>query len=129
MYFGNSDGTRAFIGGLVEGNLFRDTLGYNMQIKHQVDRGQADVSQVPTDKRVTIVRHNVFIKSNNPSPSGARPNLLIDGPPDSGPGSDDHVEIYGNFFLHNDDDALFQGNGRLHIHDNIFVDSKKAAVN
>jgi MYXO-CTERM domain-containing protein len=128
MYFGNSDGSRAFIGGVIEGNLFRDTLGYNMQIKHQTDRGQSAVPQVPTDDRVTVVRHNVFIKSNNPSPDGARPNLLVDGPPASGPGSKDWVEIYGNFFFHNDDDALFQGNGRLHIHDNVFVDSKHPAI-
>lgn len=127
-YFGNSDGTRAFIGGLIEGNLFRDTLGYNMQIKHQLDRGQADVPSVPTDPRVTVIRHNVFLKSNNPSPDGARPNVLVDGPPDSGPGSQDQVEIYGNLFVHNDDDALFQGNGRLHIHDNVFVDSLNPAV-
>ena len=128
MYFGNSDGSRAFIGGVIEGNLFRDTLGYNMQIKHQTDRGQGAVPQVPTDDRVTVIRHNVFIKSNNPSPDGARPNLLVDGPPNSGPGSKDWVEIYGNFFFHNDDDALFQGNGRLHIHDNVFVDSKQPAI-
>jgi len=127
-YLGNSDGTRAFIGGLIEGNLFKKTLGYDMQIKHQLDRQQADVPSVPTDDRVTIIRHNVFIKQDLPSPDGARPNLLTDGFPDTGPGSNDHYEIYGNFFFHNDGDALFQGNGRLHIHDNVFVDSKNAAI-
>jgi MYXO-CTERM domain-containing protein len=127
-YLGNSDGTRAFIGGLIEGNLFKKTLGYNMQIKHQLDRQQSDVPSVPTDTRVTIIRHNVFIKQNLPSPDGARPNLLADGFPDSGPGSDDHYEIYGNFFFHNDDDALFQGNGRIHFHDNVLVDSKNPGV-
>ncbi|MBK8995908.1 MAG: hypothetical protein IPM35_09200 [Myxococcales bacterium] len=127
-YLGNSDGTRAFIGGLIEGNLFKKTLGYNMQVKHQLHRQQADVPSVPTDKRVTIIRHNVFIKANLPSPDGARPNLLADGFPDSGPGADDHYEIYGNFFFHNDGDALFQGNGRVHFHDNLLVDSKHPAV-
>ncbi len=127
-YLGNSDGTRAFIGGLIENNLFKKTLGYNMQVKHQLHRQQADVPSVPTDKRVTIIRHNVFIKQNLPSPDGARPNLLADGFPASGPGSDDHYEIYGNFFFHNDGDALFQGNGRIHFHDNLLVDSKFPAV-
>ena len=127
-YLGNSDGTRAFIGGLIEGNLFKKTLGYNMQIKHQLHRQQADVPSVPTDARVTVIRHNVFIKQDLPSPDGARPNLLVDGFPDSGPGSSDHYEIYGNFFFHNDGDALFQGNGRLHFHDNVLVDSKNAAA-
>ena len=127
-YLGNSDGTRAFIGGLIEGNLFKKTLGYNMQIKHQLHRQQADVPSVPSEKRVTVIRHNVFIKQNLPSPDGARPNLLADGFPDSGPGSSDHYEIYGNFFFHNDGDALFQGNGRIHFHDNLLVDSMHPAV-
>ena len=126
MYFGNSDGTRAFIGGVIEGNLFYDTLGYNMQIKHQLAR--ESLPGVPTDPRTVVIRHNVFIKSNNPSPDGGRPNLLVDGPPDSGPGSDDHVEIYGNFFFHNDEDSLLQASGRVHIHDNVFVDSANSAV-
>src|SRR5690606_30552814 len=47
LYLGNSDGTRAFIGGLIEGNLFRKTLGYNAQIKYQLHRQQADVPEVP----------------------------------------------------------------------------------
>jgi hypothetical protein len=128
MYLGNSDGTEAFIGGLIEGNLYRHTLGYNMEIKQQIDRQQSDVPQVPTDVRTTIIRNNVFLKENNPSPDGARPNLLVDGFPDSGPGSQDHYEIYGNFFFHNDDDALLQATGRVHVHDNLFVDSKHAGV-
>jgi hypothetical protein len=127
-YLGNSDGTRAFIGGLIEGNLFRKTLGYGMQIKHQTDRGQANVPSVPTDERVTVIRHNVFIKQDLPSPDGARPNLLTDGFPDSGPGSNDRYEIYGNLFFHNADEPLFQGNGRIHMHDNVFVDSGNAAM-
>ncbi len=125
-YFGNSDGSGAFIGGVIEGNLFADTLGYNMQVKHQ--NARESVPGVPTEKRVTVIRHNVFIKKDNPSPSGGRPNLLVSGFPDSGPGSDDHVEIYGNFFYHNDEDSLFQASGRVHLHDNIFVDSSGSAV-
>ncbi len=128
MYLGNSDGSEAFIGGLIEENLYRHTLGYNMEIKQQIDRQQNDVSQVPTDVRTTIIRNNVFLKENNPSPDGARPNLLVDGFPDSGPGSQDHYEIYGNFFFHNDDDALLQATGRVHVHDNLFVDSKHQAI-
>ena len=129
MYFGNSDGTRAFIGGIIEGNLFLSTLGYNMQIKHQLNRQQSDVPSVPTEPRITIIRHNVFIKSDNASPSGARPNLLVSGKPDTGPGSSDHYEIYGNLFYHNHDgEPLFQASGRVHVHDNIFVDGLYAAI-
>lgn len=126
IYFGNSDGTAAFIGGLVEGNLFLDTLGYNMQIKRQNARESAP--GVPTEPRTTIIRHNVFIKSDNPSPDGGRPNLYVGGFPDTGDGADDHYEIYGNLFFHNSEDHLLQASGRLHIHDNIFVDSANSAV-
>ena len=31
-------------------------------------------------------------------------------------------EIYGNYFLHNHREALFQGSGRVSLHDNVFVD-------
>ena len=126
IYFGNSDGSAAFIGGLIEGNLFADTLGYNMQVKQQSAREQ--VPGVPTEQRSTVIRHNVFIKSNNPNPSGARPNLLVSGFPASGAGSDDYYEIYGNFFYHNDGDSLLQVSGRVHIHDNVFADSLNPAI-
>ena len=96
--------------------------------RSRTQSADARVPTVPTDPRVTVIRHNVFIKQNLPSPDGARPNLLADGFPDSGPGSSDRYEIYGNFFFHNDGDALFQGSGRIHFHDNLLVDSKHPAV-
>jgi hypothetical protein len=34
-YLGNSDGSQPFVGGLIEGNLFENTVGYNMEIKFQ----------------------------------------------------------------------------------------------
>jgi MYXO-CTERM domain-containing protein len=84
---------------------------------------------VPTEERVTVIRHNVFIKDSSlPSPDGVRPNLLVDGFPDSGPGSLDHYEVYGNFFFHNDAEALVQATGRVHVHDNVFVDSLQPAL-
>ena len=39
-----------------------------------------------------------------------------------GPGSLNLYEIYGNYFVHNHREALFQGSGRVSLHDNIFVD-------
>ena len=38
MYFGNSDGSAPFVAGLIEYNVVLDTLGYNVQIKHQNPR-------------------------------------------------------------------------------------------
>ena len=35
MYLGNSDGANPFVAGVIERNVVRDTIGYNLQIKHQ----------------------------------------------------------------------------------------------
>lgn len=126
MYLGNSDGTDPFVNGLIENNLFYDTIGYNTQIKWQLPRG--DVPGAPSGPSTTIVRHNVFIKTDRPSPDGDRPNLLVGGFPESGPGSDDRYEIYGNLFVHNPREALLQASGRVTIHDNVFVDVAGNAV-
>jgi hypothetical protein len=39
MYLGNSDGTNPFVAGVIERNVVRDTIGYNVQIKHQAPAG------------------------------------------------------------------------------------------
>jgi parallel beta helix pectate lyase-like protein len=124
MYLGNSDGTQPFVAGLIDGNLIQDTIGYNAQIKFQL----AWPASVPTGTSTTIIRNNVFIKNDDPSPDGDRPNLLVGGFPESGTGSDDVYEIYGNFFFHNPREAHLQASGRVTIHDNVFVDAIDAAV-
>ena len=68
------------------------------------------------------------INDNYESPDGDRPNVLVGGFPTSGAGSTDMYEIYGNLFFHNPREALFQGSGRLPLHDNVFVDGNKAAA-
>ncbi len=35
-------------------------------------------------------------------------------------------EVYGNYFFHNHSEALFQGSGRISLHDNVFVDGPYA---
>ena len=85
MYLGNSDGNEPFIAGLIEHNLVIDTIGYNIEIKHQNPRPR--VSGIPTGRSKTIIRHNVFSKSANSSTGRrARPNLLVGHFPRSGPG-------------------------------------------
>ncbi len=121
MYLGNSDGSAPFIRGLIEYNLIRDPEGYCMQIKHQNPR--PDLSGMPNDGSVTIIRHNTFIKDDDPSGSGDRPSVLLGHFPESGTGAGDRYEVYGNFFYHNPREALFQGEGNIHLHDNVFVDS------
>ena len=120
IYLGNSDGTQPFVNGVIENNLIEDTIGYNMEIKDQISI--PEVPGMPTESTSTIIRNNVFIKDDQPSPDGDRPNVLVGAFPSSGTGSHNLYEIYGNFFFHNHREALFQGSGRVSLHDNIFVD-------
>lgn len=126
MYFGNSDGRAPFIGGLIERNLIVDTIGYNLQIKHQLPRPA--LADMPDEKNVTIIRHNVFSKARGGSKEMARPNLLVGHWPLTGPGVDDQYFIYGNFFYQNPDESLFQGEGNFAMYNNLFVNHFGDAV-
>ncbi|MGE0083148.1 MAG: hypothetical protein AB7S75_01870 [Desulfococcaceae bacterium] len=120
IYLGNSDGSQPFANGLVEYNLIVNTIGYNMQIKHQ-NEGTRTVSGMPS-KGKTVIRYNVFSKEKNASSgSDARPNLLVGNFPASGDGSGDQYEIYGNFFYQNPSENLFQGTGTIAFYNNICV--------
>jgi len=129
LYLGNSNGAEPFVNGVIEYNLVHDTIGYCMEIKYQNSR--PDIAGLPTAPSRTHIRHNVFIKNDSPSPDGDRPNLLVGGFPNSGPGSSDLVEIYSNFFFHNPRESLLQASGRVIIHDNVFAncpDAQYAAI-
>lgn len=128
MYFGDSDGSAPFFDSVIEHNVITGTLGYNLQIKHQMqrpDRLPAGGSAPGT----TIIRHNVFSKGDNSATEiMARPNVLVGHWPLSGKGSDDLYQIYGNFFYENPTESLFQGEGNIALYDNIFVNSTGDAV-
>ncbi len=127
VYLGNSDGSDAFVGGLIEHNLITNTLGYNMQIKHQKKREPVD--GMPDKRRTTIIRHNVFSKvAGNGQMEMARPNLLVGHWPLTGAGQDDLYQIYGNFFYQNPNEALFQGEGNIALYSNLFVNDLGDAV-
>ena len=128
MYLGNSTGDAPFVAGIIEHNLIIYTIGYNIEIKHQNPR-PSDIG-LPTDDSRTIIRHNVFSKARNASTGeNARPNLLVGHFPLSGAGTNDRYEIYGNFFYENPTEALFQGEGNLVLHDNVFVNRAGSAIN
>jgi hypothetical protein len=121
MYLGNSDGGKPFVNGLIENNYIANTLGYNIEIKQQIDGVRGDFDGTAVDGK-TIIRYNVFSKdSNGSTASMARPNLLVGGFPLKGWGKDDYYEIYGNFFWQNPNEALFQGTGNISLYHNIFV--------
>jgi len=120
MYLGNSDGTAPFVNGIIEYNLVGNTIGYNIQVKHQ-NEGLRILPGMTQDGK-TIIRYNVLTKEENASTGGnARPNLLVGNFPASGPGSADVYEIYGNFIYQNPVEALFQGTGNIALYDNLFV--------
>jgi hypothetical protein len=127
MYLGGSDGGVPFVGGLIEHNVIVDTIGYNLQIKHQKGR-PTDIGMPPGPVR-TIIRHNVFSKANGAAGGQfARPNLLVGHFPRTGPGADDEYAIYGNFFYENPTEALFQGEGNVAFYGNVLVNTSGSAV-
>ena len=126
FYLGDSDGSSPFVAGIIENNLVLNPVGYCMEIKHQL--GRPDLAGMPQGPQSTIIRNNVFIKDDRPSPDGDRPNLLVGGFPDSGSGSHDLYQIYGNLLVHNPREALFQGSGRISFHDNILVGGQSAGA-
>ncbi len=128
LYLGNSDGNAPFIAGLIEHNLVNQTLGYNLQIKHQRERPA--INGMPRQDQVTIIRHNVFAKaSQNEHPAMARPNVLVGHWPLSGQGQNDRYLIYGNFFYENSHEALFQGEGNIALYNNLFVNHHGNGIN
>ena len=126
MYLGDSDGSAPFVAGLIERNLIVDTIGYNLQIKHQLSR--PDIPGMPVGPSMTIIRHNVFAKPNAGSAESARPNVLVGHFPREGRGAEDDYAIYGNFFFENRNEALFQGEGNIALYDNLFVNGHGDAV-
>jgi len=122
LYLGNSLGGQPFIGGVIENNLVINTLGYNLQIKHQFASLYPSLPGMPVGPSVTVIRNNVFSKSaKGARGTSARPNLLVGSFPLSGPGSSDRYEIYGNFFYGNPTEGLFQGEGNIAFHHNLLV--------
>jgi hypothetical protein len=126
LYLGNSDGRAPFLAGLIEHNLVVDTIGYNMQIKHQA--GRPTLAGMPQQRNTTIIRHNVFSKTNGGAKVSARPNVLVGHWPLTGPGSNDLYLIYGNFFYQNPHESLFQGEGNIALYNNVFVNHFGDAV-
>ena len=127
MYFGDSDGSDPFIGGIIEDNLVMNTIGYNLQVKHQAPRPA--LAGMPKEPRVTVIRGNRFVKAAGSSGgAAARPNVLVGHLPPHGPGKDDQYAIYRNLFFQNPGEALFQGEGNLALYANLFFNSHAIEV-
>lgn len=129
MYLGNSNGRLPFIGGLIEGNLIVDPLGYCMQIKHQNEEGRGGLG-LPglPDEATTTIRYNVFAGAVRGGGDGARPNVLIGDVPPTGSGSSDQYLVYGNLFYENPTENLFQGEGNIALYSNVFFTTSMGAI-
>ena len=127
FYLGRSDGSAPFIGGLIEQNVVIDTLGYNLQIKHQNERPTG--IGMPTGRARTVIRHNLFTKARKAATGAhARPNVLLGHFPRQGPGSEDVHELTNNVFFCNPVESLVQAEGNLAITGNIMVNPAGDAV-
>ncbi|SEP04819.1 hypothetical protein [Aquisalimonas asiatica] len=130
LYLGRPDGTAPFVDGLVEHNLVRDTVGYNMQIKHQEPWADEGIPDIPETGARTVIRYNVFSKATGGAEGGsARPNVLLGHFPPEGPGSDHHYLVYGNLFYGNPtDESLLQSDSSLAVFSNLFYNADGPAV-
>jgi hypothetical protein len=127
MYLGNSNGAAPFVAGLIEGNRVEQTLGYNLQIKHQQIR--PGLAGLPQGQSVTIIRDNVFSKLDGASTGpAARPNVLVGHWPVEGPGHADRYLIHGNLFFQNPGERLLQAEGNVAVYNNLFVNSFGGAM-
>jgi len=127
MYLGDSDGSAPFVAGIIEGNLIVDTVGYNLQIKHQ--RGRPTLNDLPLSPQRTVIRGNFFSKAAKASTGTfARPNLLLGHFPLNGPGSSDEYLVAENVFYANPVESLMQAEGNVVIFRNIFVNPVGNAV-
>jgi hypothetical protein len=127
LYLGSSDGSAPFIAGVIEDNLIVDTIGYNIEIKHQAERPK--LPDAPTGQSVTILRNNVFAKTRNGSTGkSARPNVLVGHFPLRGSGRTDRYEVVDNLFFDNANEALFQGEGNLLLERNVFFNAHGDAI-
>ena len=126
LYLGDSDGSAPFVAGLIEHNLVIDSLGYNLQIKHQSPRPR--LPGEPASPRATVIRHNVFSKTSAAIAFRmARPSVLVGDILGAEAGADGYI-VYGNVFLENPSEALFQGEGNVALYDNVFVNTRGDAV-
>jgi hypothetical protein len=117
LYLGKPDGTAEFVNGLIEHNVVSDSALYDMEIKHQIGRDTA--LGIPSSG-TTVIRYNVWSKAGSAA-ANAYPNVLVGHWPLSGAGSTDVYQIYGNLFYQNPSESLFQGEGNIVLHDNLFV--------
>lgn len=127
IYLGNSDGSAPFVGGLIERNVILDTIGYNLQIKHQKPR--PELPGLPQERSATLIRDNVFSKERGASIGPmARPNVLLGHFPLAGPGASDTYLVHGNFFYQNPGESLFQGEGNIALYNNLLVNHLGDAI-
>jgi len=124
-YLGGSDGYTPILNLVFQHNLLERHTNYNIQIKAQYTRiGVA----ATVSTWGSLVKDNVFMRDPSTA-TAARPNLLVDSAPMSGPGADDLATIEGNLVLANTSDPVtgesgMQLAGNLRVTNNIVMNVK-----
>lgn len=129
MYLGNSDGSDPFVAGSIERNVIADSIGYNLQIKHQQPR--LLLPGMPRGPSETVIRNNAFLKVAPQDPQAApRPSVLFGHWPLEGAGRDDRYLIENNFFFGNPapGQALLQAEGNLVVRGNLLLAPQGDAI-
>jgi hypothetical protein len=127
MYFGNSNGAAPFVAGLIEDNTISDTVGYNLQIKHQLPRPEG----LPGagERHDTVIRRNLFDRAMPARPARWRGRMCwSDTGRKAAKACMTATLIYANRFWQNPGESLFQGEGNLALYNNLFVTDGPDAI-
>ncbi len=131
LYMGNSDGYAPIINFTLQHCWIERCQNYNMQIKAQLPRVGVALGATPGLTFTSwgwLVKDNVFLRDPSTA-QAARPNLLVDSAPQSGPGVNDLATIDGNVVLGNTSDAVtgesgMQLSGNLRVTNNVIMNIK-----
>lgn len=127
LYLGDSDGSAPFVRGVIEGNVVTRTLGYALQIKHQL--AWPDRLAVSAGPGQTVIRFNTFAKDERSSGGAlARPSVLLGHWPLAGRGAGERYLLHDNLFLDNPTEALLQAEGNVALERNVFVNRRGDAI-
>ncbi len=129
IYLGDSDGSAPFINGVIERNIIDDSIGYNLQIKHQTQRDDVAKTFGLTHDYQTRIEANLFSKRARSETGGnARPNVLIGALPTQGPGANDQYIVQRNLFYQNPTENLFQGEGNIALISNLMINDHNGGI-
>ena len=111
MYLGDSNGNAPFVAGLIERNVIVDSIGYNLQIKHQLAR--PDLPGMPGRTRASRSSGTTSSPSRTRARAeAARPNVLVGHFPREGRGAEDDLRDLRQLLLPESARGVVPGRGQ-----------------